>query len=507
MLNLKVLPAPALTVVITLGLYLLITSAFYPLGFLSVFDAKRLLQLGMFVALLAFVIFHAPLRNTTIEQLGRVSKPVGLAIIALFIIGTASSLRLAHPAYALVDVAMIFVMILLVFVTAGSRELSSTLFDKWAVVLLAAMGFAVSVQEFMGFIVGWVIGIEFSYEQVLVHFANPRFYNQLQTWSIPVMTALPLLFRDTRRIKLLCVTLLGLQWFLVFSTGARGTTLSLVTAMVFIAFWLPRQRRYWLRLQLAGVLAGIVFYLGIVLLNNMLIPGPGNFYIHSVGRPMVHTSGRSMLWRLASQDAIANPVLGTGPTRFACDSDLVLPAHPHSFPVRIMGEWGFVALLVLLLLAMSTGFRFLANIKRHSTGQSINSRAHKPPDKLSCGHAESHLRAMLAISVIAGAIHACLSGLLIMPASQVAMLLMAGWALSLSANSQQAAAGAIRYTKVATPLLLAGLLLACAQLGFAAREIPRLQARTGYSQESVQLVPRFWWVGRVCEYRYLKTEK
>ncbi len=44
---------------------------------------------------------------------------------------------------------------------------------------------------------------------------------------------------------------------------------------------------------------------------------------------------------------------------------------------------------------------------------------------------------MLAISLMAGVIHACVSGLLIMPASQVAMILIAGWVLSFERANQQ----------------------------------------------------------------------
>ena len=232
---------PALAVVVLLGLYLLITSAFFPLDFLSVFDAKRVIQLALFAAIMIFAVTWTPLRTATIAQLSRLSIFSRYALALFFFIGIVSSLRLDHPAYALVDVSMMFVMMILITVTAASRELSGERFDKWAVLLLAAMGFAVVIQEFMGFIAGWVFGSEFSYDQALIHFAHPRFYNQLQTWSIPVLAALPLLFPNKRWIKIGCVILIGLQWFLVIAFAARGTTVGLLTAMVFIALWLQNR--------------------------------------------------------------------------------------------------------------------------------------------------------------------------------------------------------------------------------------------------------------------------
>ncbi|MGB7453395.1 MAG: hypothetical protein WBM36_14810, partial [Lysobacterales bacterium] len=111
----------SLAVVVSLGLYLFITSAFFPLDFLSVFDAKRVLQLALFAAIMIFAISWAPLRTATISQLGRLSTFSRYALALFFFIGIVSSLRLDHPAYALIDVSMMFVMMILIAVTAASR--------------------------------------------------------------------------------------------------------------------------------------------------------------------------------------------------------------------------------------------------------------------------------------------------------------------------------------------------------------------------------------------------
>jgi len=478
---------PALAVVVSLGIYLLVTSTFYPLDFLSVFDAKRVLQLVLFAVLMVFTIAWAPLREMTFAQLGQFSPFTRTMLIVLFALGLTSALRLEHPAYSLIDISMIFVMLLLVTVTAASRDLSTTRFDKFGVLLLALMGVAVVLQEFMGIAAGWAAGSEFNYSEALMHFAHPRFYNQLQTWSIPVLAALPLLFPARKRIKLICIVLLGLQWFLVISNGARGTTVSLFIAMAFIAFWLPEQRRHWLRYQLSGVLAGIIIYAAVLFLNTMFIPEPGDFYAKSMGRAMVHTSGRSTLWRLSIDDAINHPLLGTGPTQYACDSNIVLPAHPYSFPLRILGEWGVIAFILVLFLAIRIGLGFLNLLRR-------------PISKIPSGDArsEARVRAMLSISIIAGAIHACLSGLLIMPASQVMMILVAGWGLSLTGGVRDSSRNSIAVTL----LLTIGLLIAGGQVVFSTQEIPRLSFRTSYAETYGPMMPRFWQDGRVCEYSY-----
>lgn len=493
MSRLKLKQPWALAVILALGLYLILTSAFYPLAFLSVFDAKRVLQLLMFTVLLLFVLLYKPLRLTTLQKLGQIPNYVQFTIFSLFVIGFASSTRLPQPGYALVDVSMIFVMIVLVFVVAASRDMATIQFDKCAIFLIAAMGLMVAIQEFMGYLAGWVIGTEFSYERVLLHFANPRFYNQLQTLSIPLLALLPVFFPEKKWIKLTCFTLIGLQWFLVFSTGARGTFVSLITAMIFIAFWLPENSKHWLKYQVFGFAVGAAVYVLIMLLNNVFIPQPGNFFSHSVGRPMMHTSGRSMLWNLSFEDAKNKPILGAGPTRYACDPPVGssrLPAHPHSFPVRIMGEWGFIALCLLLFLTVNLGLKYLGLLRRNF----LLAR----PEVEGANPSNAALQSILGISVIAGALHACLSGLLIMPASQTTIVLIAGWAISVTLNSEQN----YKTFQINKFVLVISFLLAASQLAFAIKEIQHFSIRSEYATNTVRLAPRFWWAGRTCDYNY-----
>jgi len=474
---------PALAVVAFSGFYLLATSAFYPLDFLGVFDAKRVLQLVLFAAILVFAVAWAPLRTATVAQLNRLSRLNRYLLGLFFLIGLVSSLRLDHPAYPLVDVSMMFVMMVLIAVMAASRDLSGASFDKWAALLLAAVGFAVVLQELMGFVVGWLIGTEFSYDKALIHFAHPRFYNHLQTWSISLLGALPLLFPEKRWVRIGSVLLIGLQWFLVIALAARGTAVSLLIAMSFIALWLPGQRKFWMKFQLAGLLVGIVIYAGVVFLNGMLIPKtqPGQqseFYAYSLGRPMVHTSGRSIFWRLSLQDAINHPILGSGPTRFACDSKLILPAHAHSFPMGILGEWGMISFTLFLIIAITIGIGLLKNVKWQSEYSLTD-----PP-----------LKAMLTSSLIAGAIHACLSGVMIMPASQVAMIIIGGWSLSLSQTSREE----IRFPSLAKGMIFTAMLMAIVILVFAIAEITTPVERDINSDPHHPRAPRFWQDGKAC---------
>jgi len=473
-------------VVISIGLYLIVTSTFYPLSFLTVFDAKRILQLALFSIIVLFAICWKPLRLQTIKQFDLLPAFSRSLLLLFFTIGIISSLRLAHPTYPLLDVAMLFLLACMTAIAAASRDLAPESFDKWAVVLIVILGFAVFIQELMGFIAGWAINFEFSYNSALIHFAHPRFYNQLQTWTIPIIAALPLMFPKKPWLKPVSIVLLGVQWFLVITLAARGTAVSLILASIFVAFWLPNSRKLWLKAHLLGLLAGIVIYSSFLFLNSIFITDSqsGAFYSNSAGRSMLHTSGRSRFWELSVKDAFNNPWLGSGPSQYACEPhNFWVPAHPHNFVMQILGEWGILAAIILLALGFIIGFKYLKALKSAT------------PDRIS----EPLLKPLLAISLFAGLIHSCLSGLLVMPASQTTLILIAGWAISVSARDQ--AKIEFRFPLTASTTLIMSGLVAIAVLTVSWNELKHLATRTP-DASSFGAMPRFWQNGRVCDFKY-----
>jgi hypothetical protein len=85
-----------------------------------------------------------------------------------------------------------------------------------------------------------------------------------------------------------------------------------------------------------------------------------------------------------------------------------------------------------------------------------------------------------------------------MPASQVTMILIAGWTLSLSGNTHLQ----VKKPVNAGVIIVMSMLFAIAILVFAATEVPQLPERTSYTNNHSLTVPRFWQDGRVCEYNY-----
>ncbi len=245
---------------------------------------------------------------------------------------------------------MLFLLILTTVTLACIRQIVGIHFDRVVLICVALMGFGILFQELIGMLVYLSADQQFSYRESLFHFSHPRLYNQVQTWTLPLLALLPLVFKKTRGIGLLSIFLIGAQWYIILSTGARGSTVSLMLAMLTVGIFLPNCEKALAQITCfrmgAGysVLSFCAFFLGAVQ------PDKTDFVSESVGRPMLHTTGRTDLWKHALDDAIQNPFLGAGPMRYACGVNHYLAGSPHSFPLQIMGEWGIPAFLILGIL-------------------------------------------------------------------------------------------------------------------------------------------------------------
>ena len=203
----------------------------------------------------------------------------------------------------------------------------------------------------------------------------------------------------------------------------------------------------------------------------------------SLGRAMMHTSGRSHLWSLAWEDAVVNPWLGAGPMRFDCAGPAIHPAHPHNFPLQLLAEWGFPATLLILAVCAYLGWALLRRLRLHpGSGDELHI-----------------MQTMLGAGVIAAALHACLSGILIMPASQVTAVLICGWVLG-ALPTTQAQPGTRR--RLALLAVITGMVLCLGILAFSIDEIRHIEMRTEALRMAAPASPRFWQDGRVCLYSY-----
>jgi hypothetical protein len=346
----------------------------------------------------------------------------------------------------------------------------------------------------------------------LLHYSYPRFYNQVQTWSIPAIAALPLVFPGKRMVKAMCVAALILEYYVMLVTGGRGSMAATSLAIFMGAVFLPGIRKTLILYPLAGLLGGCLIY-GLVLIGfqNLQaqgvagpkeperpvqheeparhpaakrITGPavaeksGNFSEPLTGERIWTSSGRLYLWRHSLNDVAAHPLLGIGPMNYACTGPVDRSAHPHNFPLQIAGEWGIPALIILLVATAWAWVRLL--------------RILRAPE--SEPRTDILLAGFLATAALAAMLHACLSGVLVMPASQVAGILVCGWLLGLL-PVVPSGKPSLRFTPV---LLVSGLAVSAALLAFGRQELAVADIRLEQTRVLDRGIPRLWQNGKVC---------
>ncbi len=507
----------ALAIPLLAGAYLLLTSTVTLHETVWKYDVKRLLELGLLPLVLLLISLHAELRNAFAQQIRRIPRWMGAALLVLFALGVLSAVvnspSAMSLAYSLAEVFLLSLLIISALCVAACRAVAGRHFDQLAMLAVALLGLAVGMQELLGVLAAWGSGLEFHPRVALLHFSWPRFYNQLQSWTLPALAALTLVFPGKPSVRLLAFAAIGLHWYVILATGGRGTALAVVISLAAVVILFARVRRVLLTYHLGGLLLGGILY-GLVLWGNQQLvadqpsaqpasraemtepaqiplenpraataPGAASksgYFMQSItGDRMLSSSGRTDLWKDSLKDARRHPLLGIGPMNYACTGPVYRAAHPHNFPLQLLGEWGVPAFLLTAVLGVFLALKLIGTLRSAAgdwTAVSI----------------------FLAAGAIAAALHAGLSGVMVMPASQVCGILLSGWLLGsipVAANDESPA-GKKPWKAIA--VLLGGLVLAAALGVFAGKEAAVSSIRLQQTQKMDRLIPRFWQNGKVC---------
>jgi O-antigen ligase len=434
------------------------------------------------------------------------------ALLLVFTLGVVSVFHNArstlHALNSLSDVALYSTLVLAILVVAACRQVAGPWFDRTAIGLLSLTGLVVGVQELLGVLVSYSMGTEFNYRMSLLYFSHPRFYNQVQTWLIPMYVALPLIFSRQKLAVLVCLTILGLQWYIILMTGARGSFVSISTAILLAMILFPWLRRRMMLTQLAGLTLGALLFVGVLYSFNsgMLDPtstegsgqsrsfldlitgakdinydstgNPGSYLEQSIGRPMLSSSGRTEQWMDAVQNVVASPLLGIGPMNIACTEPSTF-GHPHNFALQLASEWGLPATMILSGIFLFLLWRLIRALR------------------MDCFEDQSKkvLASLLLTGLLAATVHSCLSGVMVMPASQVTAVLIGGMLLGLCPLEVQSTVRPNSYK-----FLVAGICLSTFLLAVGSYELATMKQREMKRPPMEMLAPRIWQDSKLCRF-------
>ena len=341
----------------------------------------------------------------------------------------------------------------------------------------------------------------------------------MQAWTLPVLAALPLIWSRSRSDLLrstwfqafVCLTALALHWYIILMTGGRGVALSLLASFVICLLVFPATRRPSLRWHLPGLAFGVLLFFAVAhFIESSRVANTAQtvaaapptarqpesvnpedhfakpadqsrFKDQSIaGRWSLDGSGRTGMWRDSIRDIRMHPLLGIGPMNYACSGPVYRAGHPHNFALQFAGEWGLLATLVLLVI-LSYLARVTWKVVRHPF-DSENSR---------------HIRGVLASGVVAAVIYSLLSGVFVMPASQITGILVGGWLMGVAPVEIRAQ----KLHRIGVAVLIgATLLVSMAATFFSFAEAWQREYRDGMIDRMDQRIPRYFQQGKLCKY-------
>lgn len=417
----RVLPADALSAATFVAL------ALAPLGLvlfnLRDHDGQRIVELALLAAFAIIIAVQAILGRGGAAHPNRRAIGITSAIAAL---GVLSMLQAPVARAAVLEAGLLLALALFAIgigLTAARLGIERMLAIPVAASLLFA--FAVAVR----YAAALSAQTPLLREHLLPAYSNYRFFNHVQTVTIPLLLAAAIVGPRRYGLRRWAGAALVLEFCLLFFTGGRATMLALgIATAVIIAAFRQSARAWLLRLGMAAVAGGGLY---LILFNAVPIAMglPRDFFATDViARSEAGVGGpREYLWRLAWQYVRESPWLGIGPMHYAHRVNLEA-AHPHNVYLQLAAEWGVPFAALVVAIAAMAWFRLL----RKATATATNE--------------ERALGISLVAAAAAIAVDGMFSGNFVMPISQLWIAFAIGLALAYARRTSAPSAPAADIT-------------------------------------------------------------
>ena len=415
-------------------------SSLHSLSFIaSWYDEKRLAQVIIFTALTTVVITSSSLQ--TYFKCFWESLPIRnkLIIFTFFIIGIISSYSAVLSSWAFTEVGSYFLLLLLSLFVAYfiQKNENSDKLVIYAFIISVALYFIAFLASLIAGLISGVI----DYQILISGFINRRFLNQYQSISFPILLLAPLLFNINKRTYI-GLSLLAAFWFmLILVSDGRGAFVASISGIIIGSILISYQRKKWLLHAAFVITLGTLLFLAFNYLLSTQEVISGDITRGSTG-------GRLPIWLSVITLIQEAPFLGLGPMHYSIvPHEFNQVAHPHNITLQLMNEWGIPAALCLIYVVFS-GFTQWVKQQR----------------MISNSPKSSLIPTALTASFIAAMIHGHLSGIFVMPLSQLSFALISGWMIgvyrtnSLTESSESIPLRASQVIILCTVLSLAFLL-------------------------------------------------
>lgn len=461
--------------------YIGLVPTFSPIPSLGSYNEKRVLQIGILILVGGILLGSMSARKQWLSvflELPGVARWGSVAVLGL---GSLSAVLTPASFYAFLEVGHY----VLLFAVAGAVTAAVHFAPRWSQRILVGAVVAGVVLYVVHFTVGYGMYLKIPDIKIWpnggTNFANTRFFNHYQTWTLPLLggvaSALPSHWRVLRGGV---VGLISVWWTLIFASAAQGTVVAMGVATFGVGLLFQERSSKWIGVQIVGALIGWVLY-------EILFTGGSGETTSILGDQLSgdHPYRRLDHWVVCVEMVKTNPLLGVGPMHYAWPPfQFTEPASPHSLPMRFLAEWGIVATGILGSIGAWAGYRWIKQeLLREKSG------THDP------------LAVALVATALVGTAHSMVSGLFVAPLSQVLFAVVGGWIWGRYLNHRDRPANQELYSPpLYTHVLLCGILVAAMGIvGSSLGDISTAEERreTFVEAKGGRFSPRYWQQGYI----------
>ena len=443
---------------------------------LGPYNEKRFFQVTLliFLAACAIILF----RNNIHTVLNRFPGTVKNLLLLLFLIGIVSSITAENPLLSMIETGQFSLLFIASLSIAAAYIAAPNESPRIILFSIVTLAFIHTTSVLTAYIAAMTSSYNWHPHDLFLGFSNIRFFNQLQSWTLPLIVVPLILYAQKNKGYFAGILLISACWWLLLLiSGSRGTMLAMAVAMIASLVIYKKDAITWLRLQVIAAIMGITLYTLLFYIIPFLLAV--EISDTSITRSS-SVNARFYLWERAWYFIQQNPFLGIGPMNYACDPQNLIAAHPHNSVLQVATEWGIPAAVITLFIFLY-GLYFW--IKRNN--QSLPEKTTK----------SLNIRIALFASLIAGTTHSLFSGVIVMPVSQIMMILTIGWMIGIHFSSRPQR----KKSNITSTLFPCIVIISISFLVIGINQSPPpKEAMEVQNLTASKFIPRFWQQGKIC---------
>lgn len=367
----------------------------------SEYDQKRIFEIFILSLTLLVNIF-----NKTKFAGNNLQHKLFLIVV---IIGLVSSFFAQEPHYSFIEVSLFIGLWSVVIYTANLdiKYKNNQILLIFGVLIIAAITIYLA-SFFVGYFAAFNEDSPKEWLHIFRGFVNIRFFNQFQVWTLPILTLVFILKPfGLKRWNTTIAVMMAAWWMLLFLSAGRGVMLASFSAMLIIALLYRQYSVTFIRTHITFAISGFLLF------QVFFVFIPQFSFSDSPLPELLRTDspGRLVLWMQSIELITKNPVLGVGPMHFSWYPNGIA-SHPHSSILQWAAEWGIPSMLLMLGL-FCYGLHSWLKRFNYSTISSYSNE-------------DSQIIIALSCSLLSGLGLSLVSGVIVMPMSQIMMVIIIG---------------------------------------------------------------------------------